>query len=412
LQATRTDLVPALKDEVSFGGHRRSWLKSSLIVLQISLSLVLLVGGGLMMRALEQAQTMNLGFDQQHAFEVSFNLRLQGYDNGQGKEFQKRVLERVRALPGVQSAGMADLVPVDLHFSRARVFIEGQSVERASVAPLSMYNRVSPGYFEAMGTRLLQGREFTEQDDEKAARVAIINETFARRLFPGDDPIGKRFSLSSPESAKTIVIGVVQDGKYAGLNEEQKPMVCRPIWQSDLGASSLIVRTQGDPQQLIASVRRSVQQLDPNLPISSSTLIERMDLPLLPARITASVLGGFGLLALALAAIGIYGVISYAVSTRSHEIGIRMALGAQNGDVLKLVLAQGMTLTLIGVVIGLSASLALTRLMKSLLFGVSATDPATFVTASAVLVATALLACYLPALRATRVDPMVALRHE
>ena len=171
---------------------------------------------------------MNLGFDQQRAFEVSFNLRLQGYDNGQGKEFQKRVLERVRALPGVQSAGMADVVPVDLHFSRARVFIEGQSVERTELAPLSMYNRVSPGYFEAMGTRLLQGRGFTEQDDEKAARVAIINETFARRFFPGEDPIGKRFSLSSAESAKTIVIGVVQDGKYQGLNEEQKPLVCRP----------------------------------------------------------------------------------------------------------------------------------------------------------------------------------------
>jgi len=412
LQATRTDLVPALKDEVSFGGPRRSWLKSSLIVMQMALSLVLLVGGGLMMRALEEAQKINLGFEQQHAFEVSFNLRLQGYDNGQGREFQKRALERVRALPGVESAGMADLVPVDLHFSRTRVFIEGQPVERANLAPLAMYNRASPGYFEAMGTRLLQGREFTEQDDEKSGRVAIVNDTFARRFFPGEDAIGKRFSMGSAESAKTLIIGVVQDGKYAGLNEEQKPMVCRPMWQSDLGSSSLIVRTPGDPQQLTASVRRSVQQMDPNLPIATSTLVERMDLPMLPARITASVLGGFGLLALALAAIGIYGVISYAVSTRSREIGIRMALGAQKRDVLNLVLTQGMTLTLIGVGIGLSASVVLTRLMKSLLFGVSATDPATFVIASMVLVGTALLACYLPARRATRVDPMVALRHE
>jgi predicted permease len=412
LQATKTDLVTALKDEVSFGSHRRSWLTSSLIVAQISLSLVLLVGGGLMMRALEQAQTINVGFDPQHAIEVSFDLRLQGYESGQGKEFQKRLLERVRALPGVQSAGIADLVPVDLHFSRSAVFIEGQPLERLANVPTAMYNRVSPGYFQAMSTRLLEGRDFTEQDDDKAPRVAIINETFARRFFPGEDPIGKRFSLGRPGAAKTQVIGVVQDGKYAGLNEDPKPFVSRPLWQSDVGATSVIARTEGDQQKLKAVVSREVQQLDPHLPMSASTLVEKMSLPLLPARIAASVLGGFGLLALALAAIGIYGVISYAVSTRTHEIGIRMALGAQRTDVLKLVLGQGMRLTLIGVAIGLSAALALTRLMKAVLFGVSATDPATFVFASLVLAGVALLACYLPARRAANVDPMVALRHE
>jgi predicted permease len=412
LQATKTDLVPALKDEVSFGGHRRSWLKSSLIVAQISLSLVLLVGGGLMMRALEQAQTINVGFDPQHAVEVAFDLRLQGYESGQGKEFQKRLLERVRALPGVQSAGIADIIPVDLHFSRTQVFVDGQPLERRANVPTAMFNRVSPGYFAAMSTRLLQGRDFTEQDDENAPRVAIINETFARRFFPGEDPIGKGFSLGRPGAAKTLVIGVVQDGKYAGLNEDAKPFVGRPLWQSDVGATSLIVRAEGDEQRLKAVVSREVQQLDSHLPMSSATLVEKMSLPLLPARIAASVLGGFGLLALALAAIGIYGVISYAVSTRTHEIGIRMALGAQKTDVLNLVLGQGMKLTLIGVAIGLSAALALTRLMKALLFGVSATDPATFVFASLLLGGVAFLACYLPARRAAKVDPMVALRHE
>ena len=412
LQATKTDLVPALKDEVSFGGHRRSWLKSSLIVAQISLSLVLLVGGGLMMRALQQAQTINVGFDPQHAIEVEFDLRLQGYESGQGKEFQKRLLERVRALPGVQSAGIADSVPVDLHFPRSQVFVEGQPLERVAKVPTAMISRVSPGYFAAMSTRLLQGRDFTEQDDENATRAAIINETFARRLFPGEDPLGKRFSLGRPDAAKSLVIGVVQDGKYAGLNEDPKPFVGRPLWQSDVGATSLIVRAEGDEQRLKAIVSREVQQLDPHLPMSANTLVEKMSLPLLPARIAASVLGGFGLLALALAAIGIYGVISYAVSTRTHEIGIRMALGAQKTDVLKLVLGQGMRLTLVGVAIGLSAALALTRLMKALLFGVSATDPVTFVIASLMLAGVALLACYLPARRAAKVDPMVALRHE
>ena len=412
LQATKADLVPALKDEVSFGGHRRSWLKSSLIVAQISLSLILLVGGGLMMRALKQAQSINLGFDPQHAVEVSFDLRLQGYQSAQAKEFQKRVLDRVRALPGVRSAGIADLVPVDLHFSRASIFVEGQAPERIPNVPTAMYNRVSPGYFEAMNTRLLQGRDFTEQDDEKALRVAIINETFARRFFPGEDPIGKRFSLGRPEAAKTQVIGVVQDGKYAGLNEDPKPFVARPLWQSDVGATSVIARGEGNPQQLKAAVGREVQQLDSYLPMSNSTLVEKMSLPMLPARIAAAVLGGFGLMALALAAIGIYGVISYVVSTRTHEIGIRMALGAQGTDVLKLVLGQGMSLMFLGVAIGLSGALALTRLMKSLLFGVSATDPITFFVASLLLVGVALAACYIPARRATKVDPMVALRHE
>ncbi len=412
LEASKTDLVPGLKDETSFGARRRSWLKSALIVAQVSLSLVLLVGGGLMTRALGRAQTINLGFDPQHAIEVAFDLRLQGYESGQGKEFQKRLLSGVRALPGVQSAGIADMVPVDLHFSRAAIFAEGQPLERSANVPTAMYNRVSPGYFQAMGTQLLEGRDFTEQDDENAPRVAIINQTFARRFFPGEDPIGKRFSLSRPEGVKMQVIGVVQDGKYAGLNEDPKPFLGRPLWQSEPGSTSVIVRAEGDPQMLKVAVGREVQQLDPHLPMSANTLAEKLSLPLLPARIAASVLGGFGLLALALAAIGIYGVISYAVSTRTHEIGVRMALGAQREDVLRLVLGQGMRLTLLGVAIGLFAALALTRLMKSLLFGVSATDPTTFFIAASLLAAAALLACYLPAKRAARVDPMVALRHE
>jgi predicted permease len=411
-QATKTDLVPALKDEFSFGGYRRSWLKNSLIVFQVALSLVLLIGGGLMLRALRQAQTIELGFTPQHAGEVSFDLRLQGYDEARGKEFQKRLLERVRTLPGVQSAGIADLAPVDLHFSRDRVFIEGQPLERLTNVPVTMVNRASRGYFEAMDTRIVRGRDFTEHDDEKATRVAIINETFARRFWPGEDPIGKRFSQGGPESPKREVIGVVQDGKYAGLNEDPKPFFSRPMWQTYSGATTLIVRGAADPQGLIALVRNELQQLDPHLPLASRTLVERMNLPLMPARIAASVLGGFGLLALALAAIGIYGVMSYSVAKRTHEIGIRMALGAQRLDVLKLVIGQGLTLTIIGMAIGSLAALALTRAMKSLLFGVSATDPSTFVGVAVLLAGVALLASYIPARRASRVDPMVALRCE
>jgi predicted permease len=415
-QATKTDLLPALKDEGAFSNQWRSgrgnWMKSSLIVLQVALSLVLLVGGGLMVRALQQANTIKLGFEPQHAAEVSFNLRLQGYDNAQGKGFQKRLLERVGSLPGVRAVGLADLLPVDLHFSRTGVYLEGRVPERNARVPSAMYNLVSPGYFQAMGTRLLQGREFTLQDDEQAIPVAIINESFARRLFPGEDPLGKQFSLGRSDAAKVQVVGVVEDGKYAGLNEDPKPYVARPLWQSQVGSTSVIFRTAGDLSALMAAVRREVQQLDPHLPIATSTLVEKLSLPLLPARMVASILGGFGLLALALAAIGIYGVMSYAVAQRTHEIGVRMALGAQKADVLKLVIGQGLTLTLIGVAIGLASALALTRLMKSLLFGVSATDPLTFAGIACVLTVVTFLACYLPARRAAQVDPLVALRHE
>ena len=412
LQATRTDLVPSLKDEVSFGGHRRSLMKNGLIVAQVALSLVLLVGGGLMLRALEKAQTINLGFDPKNAVEVAFDLRLQGYKSAQGREFQKQVLEQVRAIAGVQSAGMADMVPVDLHFSRASIFVEGEPLERPANAPSAMHNRVSPGYFAAMGTRLLAGRDFNEGDDDKAARVAIVNEAFARRFFPGEDAIGKRFSMGRPEAPKTLVIGVVQDGKYAGLTEDSRPFVGRPLWQTDAGSTSVIVRGFGDEQTLKAAVSGEVQQLDRNLPISVNTLVEKLSLPLLPTRIAASVLGGFAVLALVLAAIGIYGVVSYAASTRTREIGIRMALGAQKTAVLNMVLAQGMRLTFVGVAIGLAAALLMTRFLRNFLFGVSATDPIVFVIAAILLGGAALLACYIPALRATKVDPMVALRHE
>jgi putative ABC transport system permease protein len=412
LQATKVDLLTALKDEVPGVGTRRSWLKNSLIVLQVALSLVLLVSGALMLRALQRAQTLNLGFNPQNAVELSFNLRLQGYDKPRGLEFQKQLLERVRALPGVQSAGIVDLAPVDLHFTRIPLFIEGQISERAGNAPRAMYSRASSGYFQAMSTRLLQGRDFDERDDERAPQVAIINEAFARRFWPGQDPLGKRFALGSADAPMFQVVGVVEDGKYAVLNEEPQPYVCRPMSQAYAGTNTVIVRTGTDPQKMLALVRQEAQQLDPQMPLSGKLLVERLAMPLLPARIAASVLGGFGILALVLAAIGIYGVMSYTVTRRTHEIGIRVALGAQASDVLRLVIGQGMTLTLVGVVIGLSFSFLITRLMTSLLYGVSATDPLTYAGVAALLSSVALLACYIPARRATKIDPLVALRNE
>ena len=415
-QATKGNLVPALKDEGASSNQWRSarggWLKNGLIVLQIALSLVLLVGGGLMVRALRQANTLQLGFEPQRAAELSFDLRLQGYESAKRKAFLQSLMERVGGLPGVQAAGMADLLPVDLHFSRAGVYVAGQAVERNARVPSAMVSSVSPGYFPAMGTRLLQGREFTAQDDENSAQVAIVNESFARRFFPNESALGRQFSLGDAEAPKMQIVGIVEDGKYANLNDDGRPYVARSLWQSRIGSTSVVVRTTGDLPALMAVVRREIQQLDPYLPVSANTLVEKLSLPLLPARMVASILGGFGILALALAAIGIYGVMSYAVTQRTHEIGIRMALGAQKADVLKLVIGHGLELTLLGVGLGLAAALGLTRLMKTLLFGVSATDPLTFAGIASLLTVVTLLACYLPARRATQVDPLVALRHE
>jgi macrolide transport system ATP-binding/permease protein len=413
LQATKTNLVAALKDDASFSTYRSSWLKNSLIVFQVALSLVLLIGGGLMVRALQQAETIPLGFVPQNAISVSFDLRLQSYEAAQGREAEKRLLENVRALPGVKAAGIADIVPVDLHISSSPIFIEGQSLERTVNTPRAMSNRVSPGYFAAMQTRIVQGREFTEQDNEQSPRVVIVNETFARRFWPRESALNKRFRRGSPNAPLLEIIGVAQDGKYAGLNEEPQPFVFRPLWQSELSSSSLIVRAETDPQTLIAAVRRELQQLDPRLPIAGTkTMTEQLSFALLPARLAASVLGGFGLLALALAAIGLYGVMAYSVAQRTREIGIRLALGAQVKDIHKLVIGQGLKLALIGVGIGFVISLAVMRLMKKFLFGVSATDPLTFVAIGGLLLLVAFLACYLPARRATKVDPLIALRTE
>ena len=411
-QATKVDLLPALKGETASGALGRSRWKGGLIALQVALSLVLLVGGGLMLRALGRAQSLDLGFEPKQAVEVSFDLRLQGYDAARGREFQKRLLERVRQLPGVGAAGLVDLAPVDLHFSRDSVFVEGQTPGRAASAPRAMVSRAGPGYFQAMGTRLVRGRDFTERDDEKSTPVAVVNETFARRFWPGEDPVGRRFRQGGPASPPLEVVGVVEDGKYAGLNEPAQAYAVRPLAQAYTGMNTLILRTDRDPRALVAAVLGEVRQLDPHLPAGGKPLEARLAMPLLPVRVAAALFGSFGLLALALAAVGIYGVMSYAVSRRAREIGIRMALGARASDVLRLTVRQGMAPVVVGVAVGLAAALGLTRLAGSLLFGVSASDPLTYAGVVALLTAVALAACYVPARRASKVDPLVALRNE
>ena len=411
LQSSKPALVPALKDESSMAGFRRSRLRNSLVIAQVAISLVLLVSAGLIVRSLQAAQHMQPGFNPQNAVAISFDLGLQGYDDAKGRAFHARVLDRVRAIPGVRSAAFIDVLPLSLDYSSTSVYVEGQPVTARSKLPSAIPYSVSPKYFETMGIPL-RGRDFLPTENKKDSRFAIVNETFARRFFPGKDAIGKRYNSTGPKDPFWQIVGVVPDGKYNTLGEEPKAVMFRPQRYFDSN-STLVARTEGDPHTVLAAIRREIQQIDPTLPLyDAKTLTEHMNIPLFPAKIAAGALGSFGVLALVLAAVGIYGVMSYMVAGRTREIGLRMALGAQSRSVGWLILRQGMKLALIGSAIGLALAFGGTRLLQSILYGVSAVDAITFATVAFLLASVALLACWLPAYRAARVDPMIALRSE
>lgn len=413
LQTTRPELVPALKDETKVGAYRRSYLRNGLVVLQVALSLVLLVCAGLVLRGLQNAQRIRPGMVTQNALSVSFDLALQGYDAARIQRFKERILARARALPGVQAAGLTTFVPLSLNMNNESISIEGRPNDQGANAPVSLASRATPGLLAALGTRLLDGRDFTETEIANNQRVAVVNETFARRFWPGESALGKRFSLSGVEGPWTEIIGVVEDGKYFSLSEEPRPFFFGNMNTATGDYLSLIVRTSGDPAELIPALRNEFQQLDANLPLYSvKTMTEHMQTPLFPARLAAGLLGSFGLLALLLATIGIFGVMSFAVTARTREIGIRMALGATVGSVLTLILGQGVKMVLLGMGIGLLAALLLTRFLKMMLYGVSATDPLTFSGIFLVLLLVAIVACFIPARRAVRVNPTIALRYE
>jgi predicted permease len=412
LQSSRPDLVPALKDEASMGGFRRSRLRNVLVVAQVSLSLVLLVCAGLIVRSLQAAQRMRPGFNPENAVALSFDVGLQGYDEERGRAFQKRALERARQLPGVSSAALVTTLPLSLDYSSSTIYVEGQPAASNSQLPLAIPNLVSPGYFQTMEIAL-RGRDFTERDDKKETRYAIVNETFARKFFPNQDAVGRRFNFNGPEDPYWEIIGVAADGKYNTLGEDPKPAIYRPLLRDYSTSATLVARTATDPQTAIASLRKEIQSLDAALPLYGvKTLTEHMQMPLFATRMAAIVLGSFGLMALVLAAIGIYGVMSYVVAGRIREIGVRMALGARERDVLRLIVGQGMRLALIGLGAGLVMAFLAARLLTSLLYGVSSTDPLTYAAVALLLAGVALAACYIPARRATRVDPMIALRYE
>ncbi|MEP7273816.1 MAG: ABC transporter permease, partial [Acidobacteriota bacterium] len=416
LQATRPDLIPALKNDSTLGGYRRSRLRNVLVVAQMSLSLVLLLCAGLVLRGLLRAQQIDPGFNPEQAVEVSFDLGVQQYDRERGREFQRLALDRVRSLPGLQAAALTAHAPLTSGESGGRgVFIQdnghGDEPKNANQAPIVLTTSISLDYFRTMETRLLQGRDFTAHDDAQSSPVAIVNEAFARRFWPGEEPIGKRFNFTTGKWIE--IVGVAQDGKYSSLAEQPSPFVYLPLAQNYESKVTLIARGAGDPNLLTTTLRKEMHGLDANLPLyDARTMVEHMDQPLFPARVAATALGGFGALALLLAAVGVFGVMSYAVRQRTREIGIRIALGASSREIFKLIVGQGALLVGTGVAIGLGFAGLVTRLLANLLFGVSALDPLTFVGVTALLTVSAFLACYLPARRATKVDPMVVLRQE
>ncbi|MBO0727040.1 MAG: ABC transporter permease [Blastocatellia bacterium] len=413
LQSSRPDLVPTLKGETTGAGRmrRRFNLRNLLVVAQVALSLMLLVSAGLLVKSMRNTQAMNPGFRTDHLMMASVNVGLQGYDEARGRRFYKQLGERLQSLPGVERASFAGPLPLDQYDYGANVTIEGRVPKTANERLKIGFSITGPDYFETMDTPIVEGRAFTDRDNENAPRVVIVNETMARRYWPNQNPIGKRMRLGGERSPWLEVAGVARDGKYYSPNEPQTDYFFLPFLQNYDGRMTLIARATGDPEGVIAGIRREVKALDEQLPVyGARNVSEFLDRVIGPSKAIAATVSGFGLLALLLAAVGLYGVMSYAVAERTREIGVRMALGAEPKDLKTMILRQGLRLSLGGAALGLAGAFGLSQLLRSLLYGVSATDPLIFGAVALSLMVVALVACWIPARRATKVDPMIALR--
>ncbi|HEV2915209.1 MAG TPA: ABC transporter permease [Pyrinomonadaceae bacterium] len=415
-QSSKLNLQESLKEGGrTSGAQMRQRLRNLLVVAEVALALVLLVGAGLMMKSLLRLLAVDPGFNPENLLTMQVALPAAKYrDDGQVIAFHQQLLARVESLPGVKGVGTVSLLPM-VGGDTVHIKVEGRPAPPPGEETEVNFRNVTPSYFGVMSIPLIRGRGFTDRDKQDTPAVTMINQTMANRLFPGQDPVGQRISFASVNSPPIEIVGVVGDEKVNSLDTATTPVLYVPYLQNPDSYLNLVIRTTSEPESLARSVRGEIQSLDPELPVFGVKTMEQL-IDSAPStflrRYPAFLIGVFAGVALLLAMVGIYGVISYSVTQRTHEIGVRMALGAQRWDILKMVLGHGLILTLAGVGCGLGAALVLTRFLSSLLFGVTATDPLTYVVVSLPLIFMALLACYVPARRAMKVDPMVALRYE
>jgi putative ABC transport system permease protein len=414
LQSSNHDVLPALKDGAATAAPKQSRLRAVFLTTQVAMSTLLLVLAALFVRGLVSAQTLDRGLVTDGVLAASIDLESAGYNQARGAIVYEQLLERLERTPGLTSANIVDIVPLTLS-NRADGMVSEDHRERVD-ATLVYRNRVTPGHFRTLGIPLVVGRDFDARDRAQAAAVVIVNETLARRFWPGENPIGKRLRELTDRGAPRPwfeVVGVARDSKYATVGEDPKPFMYRPMAQDYTPAGTVMVKTRGNAADALPLVRAAVADIDPNMALFSvMTLDSATSISLLPVKVAATVAGTLGVLALILGAIGLYGVMSYLVRQRTREIGIRMALGAERGTVVGLVTGHGMRWTGIGLVLGLAASFAVAKLIGGFLYGVGPADPTAFVGIALLLIGTAYVACYIPARRASRIDPLVALREE
>ena len=411
LRSSSLQPVAVLKEESgsASGGRRKAWLSSALVVAQIAMSLLLLICAGLFIRSFRVQQQLNPGFTPEGVLIETYDLQGVGYNEKAGLEFHRQVLAKLEAIPGVKSAALSSWIPMSMIIARTEVKPSGYAPKlHESMVMRSTY--VSPGYLRTMKIPLVAGREFAMSDTLESRPVAMVDEEFAKRYWPGRQALGQR--LEADKTSFTVV-GVTRNIDTDSLGESPKPLVYLPLFQDYASAVAINLRVDGNPLGYVSAVRDAVHSLDADLPLAdTSTMQSRVEISTTPQRIGGTFVGAFGLLALILAAVGVYGVLAYTTRQRTRELGIRMALGAEPRGIFALVLKQGAILAVTGIAIGLALSFVLTRALANVLFGVSTTDPLTYAAVASVLVAVALVACYLPARRASKVDPMVALRYE
>ena len=414
LQASRTALVSVLKESGSraAAGGGLSRTRSALVVGQVAFALVLLVGAGLFVESLQQTLSVQRGFTLQRALIASLDLRSSGYGAAEGLALFDALKERTESQPQVTSTALAVLVPVNASGMRRRADVDGYLPQPSEDMEIN-FNLVGRDYFRTMGIELLRGRGFLESDREGAPRVAVVNETFAQRYFGGADPVGRTFRYGGADGDPVRIVGMVRDGKYRSLHEPSLPYIYEPLSQNYSPFVSLVVATAGEPTDMVPLLRAELRQLDANLPLFGvRTLQEHLGALVGSERAVSRLVTAFGVVALLLATLGIYGVMSFLVAQRTREIGTRMALGARAGSVLRLVMGRGAMLALVGLMVGFAAALGASRALASQLYGVSVMEPAIFGVVAAILAIAALVACYIPARRATRVDPVRSLREE